>query len=129
MFHRTALRLLTLCVFEGFFGKLFVLFFVCGKTPVPGVFPQEHTTHFLHEALWGKGFKFNSLDCALLGKKYFFVLQDAQTCAFTILGCGESTPYSAQYTPHPRVRNVGWISSCFRTYSENSGQAIRLLVE
>jgi hypothetical protein len=54
-------RLLTLCVFEGFFGKLFVLFFVCGKTPVAGVFPQEHTTHFLHEALWGKGFKVNSL--------------------------------------------------------------------
>jgi hypothetical protein len=33
-----------------------VLFFVCGKTAVVEVFPQEHTTHFLHEALWGKEF-------------------------------------------------------------------------
>jgi hypothetical protein len=54
-------RLLTLYVFEGFFGKLFVLFFVCGKTTATAVFLQEHTTYFLHEALWGKGFKVNTL--------------------------------------------------------------------
>jgi hypothetical protein len=64
--YRLLPGLLTLCVFEGFFGKLFVLFFVCGKTPATGVFPQEHTTHFLHEALWGKGFKVNSLALASL---------------------------------------------------------------
>jgi len=49
-----------------------VLFFVCGKTPVAGVFPQEHTTHFLHEALWGKGFKVNSLLLACPNQQYYF---------------------------------------------------------
>jgi hypothetical protein len=33
------------------------------NTPT-AIFSQEHTTYFLHEALWGKGFKVNSLGIA-----------------------------------------------------------------
>jgi hypothetical protein len=55
-------RLLTLCVFGRFSEKLFVLFFVAGKAPVPVAFPQKQSTHFLHEVLWAKGFRVNSLE-------------------------------------------------------------------
>ena len=48
-------RLLTLCIFREFLGKLFVLFFVLSKVPA-SCLAQKQATHFLHEVLWGSYF-------------------------------------------------------------------------
>ena len=55
-------RVLTLCIFREFLGKFFVLFFVLPKVPEAGTLAQKQATLFLHEVLWAKGYRVNSLD-------------------------------------------------------------------
>jgi len=57
-------RLLTLCIFREFSGKLFVLFFVLPKVPASGTLGQKQATHFLHEVLRAKGYRVNTLGSA-----------------------------------------------------------------
>jgi len=54
-------RVLTLCIFREFSGKLFVLFFVLPKVPEAGTLAQNQATHFSHEVLWAKGYRVNTL--------------------------------------------------------------------
>ncbi len=65
-FWQTRPRLLTLCIFREFLGKLFVLFFVLSKVPASGTLAQKQATHFLHEVLWAKGYRVNTLDPPLV---------------------------------------------------------------
>jgi len=55
---------LTLRIFRKFSGKLFVLFLVLPKAPEAGTLAQKKATHFLHEVLWAKGYRVNTLGSA-----------------------------------------------------------------
>ena len=38
-----------------------MLFFVLSKVPEAGTLDQKQATHFLHEVLWAKGYRVNTL--------------------------------------------------------------------
>ncbi|WP_230967233.1 hypothetical protein, partial [Nostoc commune] len=54
-------RLLTLAIFRKIPEKLFVLVFACVKAPATAIFTPKQKTQILHEVLWAKGYRVNSL--------------------------------------------------------------------
>jgi hypothetical protein len=54
-------RVLILGVLREFPGKLFMLLFTGGKAAISAAFPPKEATNILHEVLWAKGFKVNTL--------------------------------------------------------------------
>ena len=73
-------RLLTLAIFREFSKKLFVLVFACVKAPATTIFMPKQKTQILHEVLWVKGYRVNSLPPASCLQTRSFVLHVKENC-------------------------------------------------